>query len=856
MNKKTNIIASVLAVVTVAALCCSLLVACGSGKEFVEVGFTENNIVMEVGETIDLAEMLVVTPASKKGKALWDIEGDDKGVVKIIDNKLTVLKYSDAILISADVEGFKGYLSIHVTDPEGGSVTEGEYTQWHIEYPERQGQDGQAVTLLNFDRYGLAINAGETEHARMRFNGNMRGNEDFTYSFTAEDNSLCEFTNFETRTYDFEQEPWEEITLDEVPEEMYDYYHRRDDQNFNVYFDFKGLKAGVTNATFTIGSKSIKFKVVVGEANYTQGLQFSEEWMEPSVTSGLNTNGYALKGLGSATGDEIIVPAAYQGLPVVSVGSQAFQNNTTIKNVTLPGTVEQIHQDAFNTCSALESIVLPEGLKAIDNNAFRECYKLASIKLPSSLFALVGEPFFGCVGIKDIETAALTFMSSDLKSIFALNQTEFHSTETLNYVEGRTLTVSDGVTEIPANAFNGCSQLTKITLPDGIVSIGNRAFLGCSGLTEITLPEGITEIDEVMFSGCSSLERVVLPDGIVSIGDSAFLGCAALTDINLPASLTTIARHAFNGCAKLENITLPAGLKTIGYEAFVNCTKLNNVALPSGIQTLADGVFTSCEAFTEMTVPSSILALPSGLFKGCKHLQTVHFADNLASIGESTFSGCEALQNFTIPNTVTSIGYGAFSNCTALTSMTIPSSVADLANSLFAGCTNLQTVNFEGVIRSIGTYTFNNCEKIESLVFSDGLISIDNYAFYNCKKLSTLKVGDSLQSIGDEAFHFCYALKELILPVTLTKIGNHAAFTVGSDGSAKQYINVYYKDNLSQWNSFAAETGVGHKVYSDDEEKQHIYFFSEGRPSSLTNNWGGYWHYDAQDQDRPVVWSN
>ena len=58
------------------------------------------------------------------------------------------------------------------------------------------------------------------------------------------------------------------------------------------------------------------------------------------------------------------------------------------------------------------------------------------------------------------------------------------------------ITFSDVVTEIPANAFASCENITGITLPESLTTIGEAAFKECRSLTNITIPEGVTKIEE------------------------------------------------------------------------------------------------------------------------------------------------------------------------------------------------------------------------------------------------------------------------------------------------------------------------------------------------------------------------
>ena len=49
----------------------------------------------------------------------------------------------------------------------------------------------------------------------------------------------------------------------------------------------------------------------------------------------------------------------------------------------------------------------------------------------------------------------------------------------------KTLNLTDGVTEVPESAFEGCSVLEKVTLPSGLKSIGNAAFRNCTRMGDL-----------------------------------------------------------------------------------------------------------------------------------------------------------------------------------------------------------------------------------------------------------------------------------------------------------------------------------------------------------------------------------
>ena len=113
-----------------------------------------------------------------------------------------------------------------------------------------------------------------------------------------------------------------------------------------------------------------------------------------------------------------------------------------------------------------------------------------------------------------------------------------------------------GLTDLPDDAFNGCTKLATIKLPKRLKSIGKRAFAGCRLLKSITLPDGLMSIGDSAFAGCRMLPNQTLPIGMERIENNTFEGCQAFTTIQLPHKITYVGRNAFKGCTKLNNVTL------------------------------------------------------------------------------------------------------------------------------------------------------------------------------------------------------------------------------------------------------------------------------------------------------------
>ncbi|MEG2207266.1 MAG: Ig-like domain-containing protein, partial [Clostridia bacterium] len=77
--------------------------------------------------------------------------------------------------------------------------------------------------------------------------------------------------------------------------------------------------------------------------------------------------------------ENMVIPNAIGGKPVRSIRAGAFQNNTTVKAVTIPAGVTAIAADTFNGCTALTRVVVPDCINVIGERAFAGCTKLAEM---------------------------------------------------------------------------------------------------------------------------------------------------------------------------------------------------------------------------------------------------------------------------------------------------------------------------------------------------------------------------------------------------------------------------------------------------------------------------------------------
>jgi len=88
---------------------------------------------------------------------------------------------------------------------------------------------------------------------------------------------------------------------------------------------------------------------------------------------------------GGTPPNEVIIPATYNGFPVISINGGVFENCTNITSVTIPDSVRTIYGYAFNGCTGLTSITIPSSVTSIRDSAFRDCTNLTSVTFECAL---------------------------------------------------------------------------------------------------------------------------------------------------------------------------------------------------------------------------------------------------------------------------------------------------------------------------------------------------------------------------------------------------------------------------------------------------------------------------------------
>lgn len=222
---------------------------------------------------------------------------------------------------------------------------------------------------------------------------------------------------------------------------------------------------------------------------------------------------------GDGSGDNIYLTYdASQGDQTVLVSSDANGGDTRQKVITFVSTVGNISRSLTvlqESGMDYVSITWNDVCITYDDTAIAYPYVEQYIVFADPVVEQICATNWGDgTGIKPSQAASVT--NSQFGTTFRGN-TNIASFDELSYFTG--------LTQIPANAFNGCTALEAITLPNTVTTIGNYAFQNCSSLTgALTISSPITTVGRSAYQGCTQITSLYVGSSVTSMGQSAFMG--------------------------------------------------------------------------------------------------------------------------------------------------------------------------------------------------------------------------------------------------------------------------------------------------------------------------------------------
>ena len=478
------------------------------------------------------------------------------------------------------------------------------------------------------------------------------------------------------------------------------------------------------------------------------------------------------------------------------IGSHAFRS-TSIKEITIPASVEKIGNYALIYCRELEEI------KLAGDNDNRDFYVEDGVLYEN--YTENGES-----GVE------LRFYPS------AKTTGEFK--------------IPEGVTALGPNSMQ-TGRFSSVTFPESLRSINSYALCGCVNLTSVTLPDGVT----------FGAEREVN----VNKGVGAFSGCTSLAEVeNFPADIIPLG--IFQGDVALTSFTIPEGVKELRDRCFSD-TGITDITVPASVTTLGNGILSEANT-SEVTVHfakgSQLQSVGKNIFNNTSYKAIFDMSDE-AAIDAFTKAGYTIdMSDVTIPSDdifeydfagakkLAIKGFVEGLEDSTKEKMVIPDKVKDWAvttiaeNAFKEDYNKIKEVEIGANVSAIGSYAFATNDNgggatdgtLEKITFKSGVpVTVGDRAFnkYRDNIGRIFDAGDREITFGNDVF-LTTPLKTVNIP-NAKKLGYGVFF----NADCRKDLEVLVINGGAECNAFAFKNSTnGESIYNADNGGKEYSFSS------------------------------
>lgn len=201
--------------------------------------------------------------------------------------------------------------------------------------------------------------------------------------------------------------------------------------------------------------------------------------------------------------ENVVIPAQldFFGGPYTVVELNRTFKNSKVVSVQIPATIErlkgndELSEGLFGGCWHLQSVTFAEKSKIekLGDNCFDGCSSLKQVTLPGSLRQIDDSAFYDCRQLERITIPA---------SVEKIGVYSFAYCEKMKEV---IIPENSKLREIKNRAFTYCDDLSEIEVPASVETIGERAFAKCISLSKVSFAKGsaIKTIEKEAF-GCET----------------------------------------------------------------------------------------------------------------------------------------------------------------------------------------------------------------------------------------------------------------------------------------------------------------------------------------------------------------
>lgn len=437
--------------------------------------------------------------------------------------------------------------------------------------------------------------------------------------------------------------------------------------------------------------------------------------------------------------------------PLSCEGVSLYLNEELFSELNFTNNLTEIKPYTFMNLTSLTAIDFSEltNLTKIGSNAFSGCSNINSVILPESLTNIDSTAFSG---------NSITYAKVPMVAVGAIKNANLGQVEIING------------TEVPQDAFNDLTNLTKVILAESVTKLGMRSFYGCTSLNDLNYGN-ITAFGDWCLARTAfttfSFSSKVTDFGQYIIGPS-------LTEVNFDLSLADFIEKSNTAGDSILNydytyLTQPK-LKLFG-------ELVENLHIPNGVTKIGNSVFSGYGSIKTITMADSVTEVGYRAFSGMKSLTTVTLGKNVKKVNES-FNNCTALTYIDFGESLEDLSYrasdclrGANSIETIIIPTTVDDDAAGLINGAYGYVKNL-TIPFK-LLENIATYKI---AQLESITFND--TSSEGIVFTNedAQRMPKLKSFTmSYGAIGDAAFYIEQSVLETV------KFGANVTFEEEAD---------------------------------------------------------------------------
>lgn len=201
--------------------------------------------------------------------------------------------------------------------------------------------------------------------------------------------------------------------------------------------------------------------------------------------------------------------------------------NSNVTNLKVSKDCRIIYADSFYNCTKLESISFESDttLTTIGNNAFSGCVSLKEVTIPTSV-EKIGASAFGArrtnLTVDNEGCSSLTKVTfKENSKLTSLGEHAFDKCTSLTQVVGFEHTK---LTEVTSYTFFECTLLQTIKLPKSVQILNKWVFARCKNLNvDIFATNGsLQKIEQGVFREMPSYDYIVIPKSVTYIGDLCF----------------------------------------------------------------------------------------------------------------------------------------------------------------------------------------------------------------------------------------------------------------------------------------------------------------------------------------------